>query len=85
MDCGAACLAMIADTYGKSYPVSYLREECFLTREGVSLLGITEASRKIGFETLSVKLTSEKLKDKNIPLPCILYWRLSKLNLTLSS
>lgn len=74
MDCGAACLAMIASVYGKNYSVSYLREECFLTREGVSLLGITEAARKIGFETLSVKLPSERLKNNNIPLPCILHW-----------
>jgi ATP-binding cassette subfamily B protein len=74
MDCGAACLAMIAEVYGKSYPVPYLREECFLTREGVSLLGITEAARKIGFEALTVKLTPGKLKNKEIPLPCILHW-----------
>ncbi|MDR1653932.1 MAG: hypothetical protein LBS01_09885, partial [Prevotellaceae bacterium] len=32
MDCGAACLAMIAGAHGKDYPVEFLREECFLTR-----------------------------------------------------
>lgn len=74
MDCGAACLAMIAEFYGKSYPVPHLREECFLTREGVSLLGITEAARKIGFETLTVKLAPEKFKNTHPPLPCILHW-----------
>jgi ATP-binding cassette subfamily B protein len=61
MDCGAACLAMIAGAHGKDYPVEFLREECFLTREGVSLLGITEAAQKIGFECVSAKLTVEKL------------------------
>lgn len=74
MDCGAACLAMIADAYGKCYPIEYLREECFLTREGVSLLGITEAAKKIGFECISAKLTLEKLKSPEIPTPCILHW-----------
>ena len=74
MDCGAACLAMITDAYGKQYPVEFLREECFLTREGVSLLGITEAAQKIGFETLSLKINVEKFhEDKNL-LPCILHW-----------
>ncbi|MDY3526047.1 cysteine peptidase family C39 domain-containing protein [Riemerella anatipestifer] len=49
MDCGPACLAMIARYYGKKYPVEYLREKAFITREGVSLLGISEAEKKIGF------------------------------------
>ncbi|MDR2127105.1 MAG: peptidase domain-containing ABC transporter, partial [Prevotellaceae bacterium] len=74
MDCGVACLAMIAGIYGKHYPIEYLREECFLTREGVSLLGITEAAQKIGFECVSAKLATEKLKSGKIPLPCILHW-----------
>lgn len=65
MDCGPACLAMIASKYGKNYSLQYLRDNSFLTREGVSLLGLTEASKKIGFETLSVKLTIEKLIEEN--------------------
>jgi len=47
---------MVASKYGKSYSLQYLRENSFLTREGVSLLGISEASKKIGMETLSAKL-----------------------------
>jgi ATP-binding cassette subfamily B protein len=74
MDCGPACLSMIASAYGKQYPVEYLRDECFLTREGVSLLGITEAAQKIGFETLSAKLSIEKLRENCDYLPCILHW-----------
>jgi ABC-type bacteriocin/lantibiotic exporter with double-glycine peptidase domain len=31
MDCGPACLSMVASTYGKRYPVEYLRDECFIT------------------------------------------------------
>ncbi|GHV43257.1 ABC transporter ATP-binding protein [Bacteroidia bacterium] len=74
MDCGPACLSMIASAHGKRYSVEYLREQSFLTKEGVSLLGITEAAQKIGFETLSAKLTVEKLKNCDIPLPCMLHW-----------
>ena len=74
MDCGPACLAMITSAYGKRYSVEYLREECFITREGVSLLGITEAAQKIGFECLSAKLTAEKLRENRELLPCILHW-----------
>ncbi|GHU70147.1 ABC transporter ATP-binding protein [Bacteroidia bacterium] len=74
MDCGTACLAMVAGAYGKRYPVEYLHEACFLTRDGVSLLGITEAAQKIGFETLSAKLSMEKLRENHNALPCILHW-----------
>ena len=74
MDCGPACLSMIASKYGKKYSLQYLRDNSFLTREGVSLLGLTEASKKIGFDTLSAKLTIEKLIDEKQTLPCILHW-----------
>lgn len=72
MDCGPACLAMIASTYGKEYELSYLRENSFITREGVSLANINSLAQKIGFETLSAKLTTSKLTE--MPLPCILHW-----------
>jgi ATP-binding cassette subfamily B protein len=72
MDCGPACLAMIANKFGKKYSLQFLRENSFITREGVSLSGINEAANKIGFETISAKLITEKLIE--MPLPCILHW-----------
>lgn len=72
MDCGPACLTMVAGIYKKKYPLQYLRDNSFITREGVSLLGIGEAATKIGFETLTAKLSIEKLNE--MPLPCILHW-----------
>lgn len=36
MDCGPACIRMVASAYGKDYPLSYLRSLSHLTREGVS-------------------------------------------------
>ncbi|MDY3526051.1 peptidase domain-containing ABC transporter [Riemerella anatipestifer] len=74
MDCGPACLAMITRHYGKIYPMEYLREKAFITREGVSLLGISEAAKKIGFETQSVKLNIQSLIEQKELLPCILHW-----------
>jgi predicted double-glycine peptidase len=44
MDCGATCLRMIAKYYGKSYSLETLRQKTYITREGVSLLGISEAA-----------------------------------------
>ena len=48
-DCGPTCLHMIAKHYGKSYNLQGLREKCFINRDGVSLLGISEAAEQIGF------------------------------------
>ena len=73
MDCGPACLAMIANKYGKKYTLKYLREKSFLTREGVSLLGISEAAQNLGFETITTKINLEQLLD--LPRPCILHWK----------
>lgn len=72
MDCGPTCLRMIAAHFGKSYSLQTLREKCQITREGVSLLGISEAAEKIGFRTLGVYVTFDELKEA--PLPCIIYW-----------
>lgn len=74
MDCGPACLAMIASYYGRRYNLQYLRENSFLTKEGVSLLGINEASKKIGFDTFTAKLTTQELFAQKELFPCILHW-----------
>ena len=73
MDCGPTCLKIIAKHYGKFYPLHFLREKAYLTREGVSLLGISEAAEVIGFRTLSLKLSFEKFTNES-PIPCIVHW-----------
>lgn len=73
MDCGPACLRMIAKHYGKHYSPQTLRERCFITREGVSMLGISDAAESIGFHTVGVRVSFEQLVEDAI-LPCILHW-----------
>jgi len=73
MDCGPTCLRMIAKHYGRNFKQQTLNKMCEINREGVSLLGISDAAEKIGFRTLGVKLNSEQLKQAE--LPCILHWR----------
>ena len=72
-DCGPSCLRMIAKYYGRSYSIRYLREQAFITREGVSMLGISDAAERIGFRTMGVKVTLEQLRTE-VPLPCVLHW-----------
>ncbi|RIV42251.1 peptidase domain-containing ABC transporter [Flagellimonas pelagia] len=71
-DCGPTCLKMIAKHYGRYISVQSLRESAETTREGSDLLRLSEASDKIGFHSIGVQLSYEKLLD--VPLPCILHW-----------
>ncbi len=73
-DCGPACLRMIAKHYGKNYSLQTLREKSFITREGVSLLGISDAAEAIGMRTMGVSISYEKLIEET-PLPCIAHWK----------
>lgn len=73
MDCGPTCLRMLAKHYGRSYKIQTLRKLCEINREGVSLLGISDAAEKIGFRCLGAKLNLVDLK--NAERPCILHWR----------
>ena len=47
MDCGPTCLRIIAKFYGKNYSLQNLRDKCHVSREGVSLLGISDAAETI--------------------------------------
>lgn len=73
MDCGATCLRMVAKHYGKGYSLEELRLATQTTREGTSLLGMADAAEKIGFRTLGVKISFNKLLvDASLPL--IAHW-----------
>ena len=61
MDCGATCLRMVAKFYGKAYPATFLEERCHTRREGVSMLGISDAAESIGFRTAGVNITLKQI------------------------
>lgn len=73
-DCGPTCLRIIARYYGKSYSLERLREQCFITHSGVSLLGISEAAEHIGFRTRGLQLSFEQLEN-DVRFPCVVHWR----------
>lgn len=72
MDCGPTCIRMIAAFYGKSYSLQKLRQLAHITREGVSLLGLSEAAEAIGFRTIGARITFEQLLQA--PKPCVVHW-----------
>ncbi len=73
MDCGPTSLRIVAQHYGRHYSLQSLRERCHITREGVSLLGISDAAETIGLRTTGVKIAWEQLRDE-ATLPCIVHW-----------
>jgi len=73
MDCGPVCLKIIAQYYGRNYSLQNLREKCHISREGVSLLGISDAAELIGLRPTGVLISWQELRD-NAPLPCIIHW-----------
>ncbi|TAE40819.1 MAG: peptidase domain-containing ABC transporter [Runella slithyformis] len=73
MDCGPTCLRMIAKHYGVSYGIQALRQWSEIGKDGVSLLGIAQAAEQIGFRTLAVKVSLQKMAA-DAPLPCIVHW-----------
>ena len=74
MDCGPTSLAMIARYYGKAYSQQTLRDRSFITREGVSMLGTSDAAESIGMRTMGVRITFDQLASE-VLLPCIAHWK----------
>lgn len=73
MDCGPTCLQMICKYYGRNFSISTLREKSQIGREGVNILGISEAAESIGFRTRAIKIDYNSLVSDAL-LPCILHW-----------
>lgn len=72
-DCGPACLRMISKYHGKSFSIQTLRERSHISRQGVSLIGISEAAESIGFRSVGVRLSWDQLKTQ-ANFPCIAHW-----------
>ena len=73
-DCGAACLASIAEYWGLKYNISKLRMLACTDRDGTNLLGLIEAASKIGFIAKGVRCPPENLRY--VPVPAIAHVKL---------
>ncbi len=73
MDCGPACLKMVAEYYGKKIDFKEIKRNCYLTKQGVSFSGMMAASEKMGMETMPIKVSMKDLMEK-VDLPCIAHW-----------
>lgn len=72
-DCGPTCLRIISRFYGKNIPLQQIRNLSETTREGSSLLGLSEAAENLGFKSLGIQIDFKTLVEE-VPLPCIVHW-----------
>ncbi|MBD1806502.1 peptidase domain-containing ABC transporter [Microcoleus sp. FACHB-SPT15] len=74
-DCGAACLATVAKSYGRTFAISRVREAVGTGQLGTTLLGLRRGAETLGFNARSVKATPQLLDRLNeAPLPAIIHW-----------
>src|SRR5580658_10124997 len=73
MDCGPTCLRIVGKYYGRSFSLDRVRSLCHTGRSGTSLLAISEAAEKMGFNTLGARISEDELRE-SAPFPCIAFW-----------
>jgi ATP-binding cassette subfamily B protein len=71
-DCGAACLVMVGQYWGKQFSINQLRDMCNVDRNGASLGGLVTTAERIGFSTRPVKANLSQLANQ--ALPAIAHW-----------
>ncbi len=74
MDCGPTCLRIISKFYGKRITLQTFRKLSDYNKAGVNLLGLSQAAKNIGFETLGGSMGAEELFNE-APLPLITRWK----------
>ena len=72
-DCGPTCLRIVAKHYGKTIPLQQIRNLAEITREGSSMLGLSNAAENMGLKSLGVRINFNTLQE-DVPLPCIVHW-----------
>ncbi len=72
-DCGPTCLRIVSKYYGKSISLQQIRNLSETTREGSSLLGLSDAAEDLGFRSLGVQIDFNTLAEE-VPFPCVVHW-----------
>ncbi|GBE90689.1 cysteine peptidase family C39 domain-containing protein [Nostoc cycadae] len=72
-DCGAACLAMISEYWGKRFSLNTLRNLAAVDRTGASLAGLASAAQALEYEALQLRASLTKLESQGIPW--IAHWQ----------
>ena len=71
-DCGPTSLRIVTKYYGKNMPLQEIRSLSETLRDGTTLVGLSTAAEAIGFRSLGVKISLNRLSEA--PLPCIIFY-----------
>lgn len=75
-DCGAACLASVAQYYGRTFTLPHLREASGTNQQGTTLLGLQQGAVAVGFNARPVRAAANILDEiDQVPLPLIIHWK----------
>ncbi|MGA1623570.1 MAG: ABC transporter transmembrane domain-containing protein, partial [Synechocystis sp.] len=72
-DCGAACLAMLSQYWGKRLSLNFLRTLTGVGRSGATLKNLARAAESIGYQTRPVRASLNHLLDQKNPW--IAHWQ----------
>jgi ATP-binding cassette subfamily B protein len=72
-DCGAACLAMISQYWGKKFSINMLRNLANVGRAGASLKSLATAAENLGYQARPVRASFNRLVDQKHPW--IAHWQ----------
>lgn len=72
LECGAACLCMIAAYYKKWIPLTQVRKDCGVSRDGSVAKNMLNAGRSYGLEGSGYRV--ELASIESLQLPAIIHW-----------
>jgi ABC-type bacteriocin/lantibiotic exporter with double-glycine peptidase domain/CRP-like cAMP-binding protein len=72
MDCGAACVGMVARYYGRNVSMPFIRQESGTSVGGTTLRGLQRGADAIGLAVQPARISPDRLGE--IPLPAIMHW-----------
>lgn len=72
-ECGAACLGIILEYYGRYVSPAILRQKCGVSRSGSRAANIVRAAKYYGLTAGGHRISARQIGE--MPLPAIVHWR----------
>lgn len=73
LECGAASLCMILAYYGRWVPLTQLRKDLGVSRDGANAMNIISAAKNYGLKAKGFRYGIDSLRKKGT-FPCIIHW-----------